>query len=138
MKNKIYMMRWANDLFPICRSLSGKGNITTLNYLKKINKNFKIKYFNSFDKFFDWQIPLEWNVKNAYISDGSGNKFCEFKKHNLHLVGYSRKISKKISFKNLKEKLFFDKSNPNSIPYITSYYKKDWGFCMSYNDYKIK
>lgn len=130
------MMRWAKDLFPICRSLSGKGNILTLNYLKKINKNFKIKYFNSSDKFFDWRAPLEWNVKNAYISDENGKKFCEFKKHNLHLMGYSRKINKKISFKELKEKLFFDKSNPNSIPYITSYYKRDWGFCMSYNDYK--
>ncbi len=61
--------------------------------------------------------------------------FVNLKKNNLHLVGYSQTINKELSFKELKKKIYFDKSYPNSIPYVTSYYKKDWGFCMRYNDF---
>ena len=135
MKKNIKMMKWAKDLFPICRSLTGKGNIETLNYFKKINKNFKIKSYRSGSKYFDWKIPAEWNINDAYIQDNNGKKFCEFKKNNLHLVGYSQKINKELSFKELKKKIYFDKLYPNSIPYVTSYYKQDWGFCMRYNDF---
>ena len=135
MKKNIKMMEWAKDLFPICRSLTGKGNIETLNYFKKINKDFRIKSYRSGSKYFDWKIPEEWNINDAYIQDNNGKKFCEFKKNNLHLVGYSKKINKELSFKELKKKIYFDKLYPNSIPYVTSYYKKDWGFCMRYNDF---
>ncbi len=135
MKKKIKMMKWAKELFPICRSLTGKGNVKTLNFFKQINKDFKIKYFRSGVEYYDWKIPLEWNINDAYIQDEDGKRFCEFKKNNLHLVGYSKKIKKKISFKDLRKKIYFDKLNPNSIPYVTSYYKKDWGFCMQYSDF---
>ena len=124
MKKNLKMMEWAKDLFPICRSLTGKGNIKTLNYFKKINRDFKIKSYRSGNKYFDWKIPLEWNINDAYIQDDNGNKFCEFKKNNLHLVGYSQRINKELSFKELKKKIYFDKLYPNSIPYVTSYYKK--------------
>lgn len=135
MKKKFKMMNWAKDLFPICRSLTGKGNVETLNYLKKINQNFKIKTFRSGSTHYDWKVPEEWNINDAFIQDENGNKLCDFKKNNLHLVGYSKRINKIFPFKELKKKIYFDKSNPDSVPYVTSYYKKDWGFCMKYKDY---
>ena len=83
MKKKIKMMKWAKELFPICRSLTGKGNVKTLNFFKQINKDFKIKYFRSGVEYYDWKIPLEWNINDAYIQDEDGKRFCEFKKNNL-------------------------------------------------------
>ena len=135
MNTKYFYNLGKKKLYPLCRSLTGKGNVKTLNFFKQINKDFKIKYFRSGVEYYDWKIPLEWNINDAYIQDEDGKRFCEFKKNNLHLVGYSKKIKKKISFKDLRKKIYFDKLNPNSIPYVTSYYKKDWGFCMQYIDF---
>ena len=70
-------MKWAKDLFPFCRSLTGEGNRKTLNYIKNINKNFKIKSFNSGEKVFDWQIPQEWKINDAYIKDNHGKKIVD-------------------------------------------------------------
>jgi len=135
-KSEISMMKWARDLFPFNRSLTGKGNVKTLNYIKSINKNFKILYTNSGKKVFDWKIPNEWEVKKAYFEDTNKKKYCDFTKHNLHLVGYSQPFSKTLSFNKLKKKIYTDKKNPDAIPYVTSYYKKDWGFCMKYKNFK--
>ena len=137
MKKKLFKFNiWSKDLFPLNRSLTGEGNLKTLNYIKKnINKNFKIKKVKSGTRCYDWKIPLEWKVKNAYFADGE-KKYCDFKKNNLHLIGYSTKIKKKVHFNQLKRKLHFLKEQPNAIPYITSYYNKNWGFCISYNQYK--
>ena len=119
------------DLFPINRSLTGKGNLKTLNYIKKIIPQLKIKNFRSGQKFYDWTIPKEWNVKEAYIKNLKGEKIIDFKKNNLHLVGYSRPIKKILSKEKLFKNLHTLKSNKNAIPYITSYYKNYWGFCLS-------
>ena len=136
-KKKFYMMKWAKDLFPFCRSLTGQGNEETFNYIiNNINKNFKLHYVRSKTKVFDWKIPQQWEIKDAYIKLPNGKKICQFKENNLHIVNYSTPIKKKLSFNDLKKNLYFIKKKPKAIPYVTSYYKKNWGFCISYNQFK--
>ena len=96
---KIYNL--CKIIFPYNRSLTGNGNRTTLNILKKYCSKLKIKEVPSGTKVFDWVIPKEWNVKEAWIKGPDNKKFADFSKNNLHLVGYSKKIKKKISLKNL-------------------------------------
>ena len=81
------------------------------------------------------EIPPEWN-KEAFVEDKFGKKIIDIRNHNLHLISYSRNIKKIISKKELFRNLHFLKKQPNAIPYITSYYEKKWGFCISYNQYK--
>ena len=120
-------------LFPINRSLTGSGVRKTLNILKNEFPKLKIKKMRSRTKVFDWNIPAEWNVTDAYVIDKYNKKIIDFKKNNLHLIGYSIPIKKKISKKELFKNLYFLKNQPKAIPYITSYYKKRWGFSVSYN-----
>ena len=124
-------------LFPITRSLTGDGVKKTLNIIKKELPTLKIRKFKSGTKVFDWNIPEEWNVTDAYVIDKYNNRIIDFKKNNLHLVGYSIPIKKNITKKELFKNLYFLKNQPKAIPYITSYYKRRWGFCISYNEYKI-
>ena len=90
-------------LFPICRSLTGNGNRQTLKILKKRISNLKILEIPSGKKIYDWEVPPEWNVDDAYIKDESGKKIIDFKNSNLHIINYSSPISKKIKFKDLKK-----------------------------------
>ena len=124
-------------LFLITRSLTGDGVKKTLNIIQKEFPKLKIKKFKSGTKVFDWNIPEEWNVTDAYVIDKYNNRIIDFKKNNLHLVGYSIPIKKNITKKELFKNLYFLKNQPKAIPYITSYYKRRWGFCISYNEYKI-
>ena len=130
------MMNWTEDLFPICRSLTGRGVRETLKYIKKIHNDLKIKNVKSGEKYFDWEIPNEWEINEAYLEHESGKKFCEFKKNNLHILNYSIPQNNVVDLKELKKKLYSLKKFPNWIPYKTSYYKKDWGFCISEKDKK--
>ena len=123
-------------LFPICRSITGKGIRKTLKIIKDELPELKIKSIKSGKKVFDWKIPSEWNIEKAYVLDNKNNKIIDFKKNNLHLVNYSIPINKKIKKKDLLSRLHVNKKLPNAIPYITSYYKKYWGFCCSYNQKK--
>ena len=97
----------------------------------------KIREVQSGKKFSDWIVPLEWNVKDAYILS-NGKKIVDFRKNNLHLVGYSLPIEKTLTKEELHKNLFYLKNQKNLIPYVTSYYNKTWGFCVSYNDYLKK
>jgi len=133
---KISLIKLAKILFPINRSLTGKGNIMTLQILNKICHGIKIKKYKSGQKVFDWKIPNEWNVNHAYIKTPDGKKICDYKKNNLHLVGYSTSIKKSLTLKKLKENLHTHKKLKHAIPYLTSYYKKNWGFCISTNQLK--
>tara|TARA_B100000029_G_scaffold476947_1_gene521558 strand:+ start:50703 stop:51998 length:1296 start_codon:yes stop_codon:yes gene_type:complete len=134
---KTNLYNFSCDIFPYHRSLASKGTLETLKYLKKSNSSLKLVKTKSRKKVFDWIIPDEWNVKKAYIIDlKTGKKVLDYKNNNLHIVQYSVAINKKLSFDQLKKKLFFDKSKPNAIPFVTSYYKRDWGFCLKYNEYK--
>tara|TARA_A100001011_G_scaffold301992_1_gene315584 strand:+ start:29 stop:1315 length:1287 start_codon:yes stop_codon:yes gene_type:complete len=128
--------KWARDIYPLNRSLTGKGVLKTLEYFKNIYPQLKINNIKSGSKVFDWKIPKEWNVVDAYIEDSKGNKIIDFKNNNLHLVSYSRPVNKIVNFKTLNKHLYSLKSQPNAIPYITSYYKKYWGFCISHKKRK--
>ena len=123
-------------LFPICRSITGKGVRQTLKIIKKFEPMIKIKSIKSGKKVFDWKVPKEWNISNAYILDHKNEKLIDFKKNNLHLIGYSTPVNKKISKKELFNRLYSLPKQPNAIPYITSYYKDYWGFCVSNNHKK--
>ena len=125
-----------DKLYPLTRSLTGQGVRSTLKIIQKEFPELKIKKIKSGTKVFDWNIPSEWNVSDAYILDKYNNKIIDFKINNLHLVGYSVPVKKYISKKELFKNLYFSKNQPKAIPYITSYYKKRWGFCVSYNQYK--
>ena len=127
------MLKWAKDLFPICRSITGDGTRKTLSYFEKLNPEFKRLKFKTGQKVFDWAIPKEWNIRDSFIEHESGKKFAEFKKCNLHILGYSRPINTKMSKKRLLNYIYTQKDQPNSIPYVTSYYKRRWGFCLSEN-----
>jgi len=123
-------------LFPISRSLTGDGVRKTLNIIKKEFPDLKIKKIKAGTKVFDWRIPDEWNISDAYIIDNKGNKIVDFKLHNLHVVGYSILVNKYITKKQLIKNLHTLKKQPQAIPYVTSYYKKRWGFCIAYDQLK--
>ena len=133
---KFKIMDWAKDLYPLCRSLTGEANRITLKYIKNINNKFILKSFRSGQSVYDWRVPKEWRIKDAYIKDSSQKKILDFNKNNLHLLNYSLPIKKKINFNNLKKNIFTNKQKPTIIPYVTSYYKKRWGFSMAYNQFK--
>ena len=128
------MHKFMTELFPICRSITGNGVRETL---KKIQTYvpLKITEVPSGTKAFDWIIPKEWNIKSAYVIDPKGNKIIDFKNSNLHVVSYSIPIHKKISLSELKPHIHTLPDMPKSIPYLTSYYNEDWGFCMKHEDF---
>ena len=130
------ILKLGKKLWPLNRSITGKGVIQTLKILKSYNNKLKIIKFKSGKKVFDWTIPNEWEVYEAWIKDNNGKKIVDFKKNNRHLVGYSSSIKKKLFLKQFINRLHFHRNQPNAIPYVTSYYKKDWGFCISYNQLK--
>ena len=105
-----------HNLFPICRSLTGLGNFKTLKIIKKKFKILKIKKFQCGTKVFDWKIPREWNIKNAYILDKNKKKIIDFNKNNLHLVGYSFPINLWIKKKNYFTDYIVFKKNPMQFP----------------------
>tara|TARA_Y100000741_G_scaffold364490_1_gene355671 strand:+ start:1131 stop:2456 length:1326 start_codon:yes stop_codon:yes gene_type:complete len=121
-------------LFPINRSLTGDGNLKTLEILNEIIP-LNIKYINSGEKVFDWTIPKVWNLTTAYVKDSSGKKIVDFSENNLHVVNYSIPVNKKVTFEELEPHLHTLKNLPNAIPYRTSYYKEDWGFCIEYEKF---
>lgn len=132
------MYELAKELFPIPRSITGQGFRDSLEILNKTLGGGIIKFHSikSGTKVFDWIVPDEWNVKEAYILTPEGEKICDFKKHNLHLVNYSEAINKEIELEELQKHLYSIEEMPDAIPYVTSYYKKRWGFCITHNERK--
>ena len=133
LENELFSLM--QELFPICRSITGNGVRKTLKILKK-EIDLKIVNVPSGTKVFDWKIPYEWNIKDAYVKNSKGERVIDFKKSNLHILNYSTPIKKTISNKNLKKHLHTLPEKPNSIPYVTSYYKKNWGFCVAHDTLK--
>lgn len=130
MKQGENMMRLAEQLWPIGRSLSGQGVRDTLEILAKQLPTIEMKCFKSGEKVSDWTIPKEWNVSQAYLIDPDGRKICDYSVNNLHLMGYSIPVNEKLSLENLQPHLFSLENQPDAIPYVTSYYKENWGFCL--------
>lgn len=119
------------DLYPINRSITGDGVRQTLRYIQN-HIPLTIHEVPSGTPVFDWSVPKEWNIKDAYIKNAKGEKIVDFKESNLHVVGYSAPIQKKVTLEELKTHIFTLPERPNWIPYRTSYYKANWGFCLSY------
>jgi len=124
-----------SELFPLCRSLTGEGLRTTLKKLNEIT-SFKIKEFKSGKEYYDWKIPDEWIIREAFIRDSKGNKIIDFKDNNLHVVNYSNPIKANLNYFELKQKIHILADLKDAIPYRTAYYSEDWGFCMSSEDFK--
>ncbi|AIS56149.2 MULTISPECIES: DUF4910 domain-containing protein [Vibrio] len=118
-------------LFPICRSLTGNGVRETFDILKEHLPDLVVHSVPSGYQAFDWQVPQEWNIKDAYVLNEAGERVIDFKKSNLHVVGYSEPVNEKMTLETLCERIHTLPEQPNAIPYITSYYSKYWGFCMA-------
>lgn len=129
------MYSFIKQLFPICRSITGNGVRETLRMIRE-HIPIEIHEIPSGMKVYDWTIPKEWNIKDAYIKNSKGEKIVDFKKSNLHVLNYSVPVNKKLKLKELKEHLFALPEYPDWIPYHTSYYEENWGFCLSYNQLK--
>ena len=132
--NSIYSLM--ETLWPICRSITGNGVRETLKKIKNILPELSMVEVPTGTKCFDWEIPKEWNINDAYIIDPVGNKIVDFKEHNLHVVNYSMPVDLELDLDELQSHLHSLENQPDAIPYVTSYYKDDWGFCMTHNQRK--
>ena len=122
---------FAADLFPICRSITGNGLRQTLQAIGA-RIPLEIHEVPSGTPVFDWVVPKEWNIRDAYIADDQGRRIVDFRDSNLHVVNYSIPINARVSYAELKSHLHTIPEHPNWIPYRTSYYKEDWGFCLTH------
>jgi len=124
------MHRMIVELYPICRSITGNGYRQTMRRIQEIIP-ISIHEVPSGTEVFDWTIPKEWNIRDAYVTGPSGKKVIDFKQHNLHLMQYSVPVRLKMPLQELKHHLYSLPDHPEWIPYRTSYYKENWGFCLS-------
>jgi aminopeptidase-like protein len=127
------MHELASRLFPICRSITGNGLRKSLAILQEYLPDLRIREIPTGTACFDWEIPKEWNIRDAYIICPDGRKICDFKVSNLHVVGYSTPIHEAVSLEELQTHLYSLPEDPDAIPYITSYYKERWGFCIPHS-----
>jgi len=125
----------AGEIFPICRSITGAGVRETLDilgkYIAEDGLKFDIHEVPSGTQVFDWTVPKEWRINAAYIEDRHGNRIIDMKENNLHVMGYSIPVDKWITLDELKKCVYTQPDQPYVIPYVTSYYKERYGFCMS-------
>ncbi len=127
----------AKRIYPLNRSISSEDNLKTLEILKEYIGNLNIKHWDIGESFSNWVIPKGWKCKNAWIIDEKNKKYCDFKERNLRLTSYSIPINKTINWSELKDHLHYSKElDKHQYPYTTSYYNKDWGFNVTYEEYK--
>lgn len=131
-----YAYNLASELFPICRSITGNGVRKTLKILQRENPELTINEVPSGTQAFDWTVPKEWNIKDAWVKDKNGKKIIDFKESNLHIMGYSTPVNKTIALNELLKITYTEPDQPEVIPYVTSYYKERYGFCISENQKK--
>jgi aminopeptidase-like protein len=128
--------KYFDKLWPLCRSISGKGLRESFKILQEIIP-LNLTEVPTGTKVFDWTVPKEWNIKEGYLITPDGKKICDFQKNNLHIINYSAPIDEEISYIDLINHLHTLKHQPDAIPYITSYYKENWGFCLTRKEYDL-
>jgi len=126
------MYRLAEKLYPICRSITGNGVRQSLKIMKQFIPLTMVEVPTG-TKVFDWEIPDEWNIRDAWIKNPKGEKIVDFKKLNLHVLNYSTPVDREISLEDLKREVFTLPEYPDWVPYRTSYHNRRWGFCMTEN-----
>ncbi len=124
--------RFAGELYPICRSITGNGLRKTLAMIQE-RISLRTCEVPTGTPVYDWVVPKEWNIRDAYIKAPGGKRVVDFLKCNLHVLNYSMPVHRTMSLNDLKPHLFTIPDHPDWIPYRTSYYKEDWGFCLSHN-----
>lgn len=130
------MLDFIADLYPICRSITGEGVRETLRMIQK-RIPLEMHEVPSGTNVFDWTVPLEWNVSDAYIKNEAGVRVVDFKANNLHVMSYSSPLKKRMTLEELKPHLFSLPDHPEWIPYRTSYYQENWGFCLSHKNREL-
>ena len=128
--DQIYAL--AAEIFPICRSITGNGVRRTLRHLAR-HLPLEVHEVPTGTQVFDWSIPPEWTIRDAYIKNAAGDRIVDFRRSNLHVLNYSRPVHAKLTLEELKEHVFTLPEQPDLIPYRTSYYAERWGFCMAHN-----
>lgn len=128
------MYRLVSELYPICRSITGNGFRDTLKIVKK-HIPLAVHDVPTGTQVFDWTVPQEWNIRDAYVKNAAGDRVVDFKASNLHVMNYSIPVHKKMLLNELKEHLFTLPDYPDWIPYRTSYYTPNWGFCLSHKKF---
>jgi aminopeptidase-like protein len=126
------LFQFAAELFPICRSITGDGLRETLKMIRS-RIPLEIHEVKTGTRVFDWEVPKEWNIRDAYIKDASGRRVVDFRQHNLHVLNYSLPVRISMPLSELREHLYSLPEHPDWIPYRTSYYKENWGFCLTHN-----
>jgi len=129
------MVRFIAKAYPICRSITGDGVRRTLALIRE-HIPLEVHEVPSGTPVFDWTVPKEWNIRDAWIKDPSGRKVVDFQDSNLHVLSYSVPIHAKMPLEELRRHLFTLPDKPDLIPYRTSYYKEAWGFCLSHNQFR--
>ena len=125
------MYKLAEELYPIGRSLTGAGVRKTLSILQRELPELTVHEVPSGTRVFDWTVPKEWAIRQAYIEDEAGNRIVDYDKLNLHVVGYSTPVDRWVDLEELKQYIYVQAGQPDAVPYVTSYYKERYGFCMS-------
>ena len=125
--------QYFDRLWPITRSLTGEGNRETLDIIKELVPLLRTTEVKSGTAVYDWKVPPEWQISEAYIKDSKGKTIIDFKDNNLHVLGYSVAVDQTLSFAELRPHLYTLPEQPDLIPYLTSYYQERWGFCLSHN-----
>jgi aminopeptidase-like protein len=129
------MYALVEELFPICRSITGEGLRETLRIIGR-HIPLEIHEVPSGTQVFDWTVPREWNIRDAYVRNAAGERIVDFRKSNLHVLGYSVPVHKRLTWKELKPHLITLPDKPDWVPYRTSYYKENWGFCISHRQWE--